>query len=217
MDCAFHVTLYLNQGTKIVILGNFDSKYCFESRYQPFKYWTNVSSDCIFLRSKCKEEGQVMYSTGPDHDTTCRCDHTKGYDFITKPHNLCFCIPSQEDCSCYKRNCPIARPKLIWNYTCVQEIEKETPSDCNNLNTPVDGATKDRDQIFPEVRENNIEIGGKWRQNASVSVLVTTIVLMCVLHGIFEYERQLFKKKGMLLTTILCRWMCTSITIKGEC
>lgn len=94
-------------GKRIVIRYNIDSFYCSDDKYQPITYWTNVSTDCLYLTSTCTEEGQVLYSVDRyhEHDTSCRCDHTRGYDFVTKPRNPCFCIPSEEDCSCYKKRC----------------------------------------------------------------------------------------------------------------
>ncbi|CAC5425689.1 unnamed protein product [Mytilus coruscus] len=37
--------------------------------------------------------------------TTCGCNSSKGYRFVIKPRNNCFCIPSEEDCICYKVTC----------------------------------------------------------------------------------------------------------------
>lgn len=39
-------------------------------------------------------------------DRTCRCDYTAGYAFVTEPRNKCYCVPTEEDCMCYKVNCP---------------------------------------------------------------------------------------------------------------
>lgn len=38
-------------------------------------------------------------------DNVCRCDYTRGYDFIVRPKHRCVCLPSVEDCSCYLKNC----------------------------------------------------------------------------------------------------------------
>ena len=40
-----------------------------------------------------------------DKDTTCRCDYTKGYTFVTRPKHICYCVPTEEDCSCYRPIC----------------------------------------------------------------------------------------------------------------
>lgn len=54
----------------------------------------------------CDDEGQIIHNPGsPSTDTACRCDYTKGYAFISSPANRCFCIPSEEDCSCFRVTC----------------------------------------------------------------------------------------------------------------
>ncbi|OPL33539.1 hypothetical protein AM593_05974, partial [Mytilus galloprovincialis] len=93
-------------GKKIVIRGQFDAAYCDTDRYQPIKYFTNVSGECLFQKSKCSGEGQIIYTNkNPVTDLTCRCDYTKGYTFTIRPKNQCFCVPSVEDCTCYIQPC----------------------------------------------------------------------------------------------------------------
>lgn len=82
--------------------------YCPNKKYyQPFPVWSNGSSQCSSLKSKCNGEGQMvsdMRSTS--EDAVCRCDYTIGYGFVTTPKRKCFCIPLEEDCSCYIVKCP---------------------------------------------------------------------------------------------------------------
>ena len=94
------------EGLKVILRGGFDIGPCKDGRYQPFIYWTNVTSGCVYRKSMCSEEGQVVYND-TDHtaDTTCRCDYTKGYTFVTRPRNSCFCKPTEEDCSCFRYVC----------------------------------------------------------------------------------------------------------------
>ncbi|XP_071125223.1 uncharacterized protein [Mytilus edulis] len=93
-------------GYKIQIIGSFESVPCANDRYQPITFWTN-SNLCKFGKSVCTDEGQVLFSLGTTKtDSTCRCDYTKGYDFVVRPKSSCFCLPSEEDCSCFIRNCP---------------------------------------------------------------------------------------------------------------
>lgn len=85
----------------------FNLAECNTGRYQPIIFTTHGNSRCIFLKSKCDEEGQVVYSNGSTiNDTTCRCDYTQGYAFVSKPKHNCFCNPLKEDCSCFRANCP---------------------------------------------------------------------------------------------------------------
>lgn len=48
-----------------------------------------------------------MYGNGSTiEDNSCRCDYSKSYAPINKPSKPCYCMPSQEDCSCYLKRCP---------------------------------------------------------------------------------------------------------------
>ncbi|XP_063415854.1 uncharacterized protein LOC134697505 [Mytilus trossulus] len=95
-------------GHKLVIVGDLDRRDCEGIRYQPFSFSTNGMSACIFEKTYCKEEGQVIHTEGTaDSDRQCRCDYTRSYAFIIKPEQSCYCVPSKEDCSCYKKPCPL--------------------------------------------------------------------------------------------------------------
>jgi hypothetical protein len=79
---------------------------CLNNRYQPFKITTYGNSDCVFLKSFCEEEGQVIVNNGTSStDRSCRCDYTRGYVYVTPPSDICSCVPSSEDCSCYLKPC----------------------------------------------------------------------------------------------------------------
>ncbi|VDI67986.1 titin [Mytilus galloprovincialis] len=119
---------FLQPGRKHVLRGGLDADICSSERFQPWPitFYTNVSTNCIFLKSKCNEEGQVLYGNGNRNtDATCRCDYTRGYDFLKKPRNPCFCIPSEEDCSCYLKKCPDSPFKLAPVYFMDQPSDVE--------------------------------------------------------------------------------------------
>ncbi|VDI08512.1 Hypothetical predicted protein, partial [Mytilus galloprovincialis] len=99
---------YVQQaGFKFAIVGSLDKRTCERTRYQPFTFSTNGMSACIFEKTSCIEKGQIIFSNGSSNsDRQCRCDYTQGYDFITKPEHICYCVPSKEDCSCFKKRCP---------------------------------------------------------------------------------------------------------------
>lgn len=93
---------FVRPGEKYVIMGSRTGRNCSTERYQPFKFWSNESSDCVYQKSLCNEIGQTTCQRrSTKEDTTCTCDHTKGYGFVTQPKNIQYCIPSKEDCSCY--------------------------------------------------------------------------------------------------------------------
>lgn len=95
-------------GSKRVYAGDFSRGYCINQRFQPFVFWTNGSvSDCIYAKSICSEKGQVVYNDNSStDDRVCGCDYKKSYAFIQKPINNCYCIPTEEECSCYIKSCP---------------------------------------------------------------------------------------------------------------
>lgn len=86
--------------------GTLDGDLCDKNVYQPFPFNSSGNSRCVYQRSHCSEEGQVIYRDGTNKaNTKCRCDNTRGYDFLHRPKNRCFCVPSEEDCSCYLKIC----------------------------------------------------------------------------------------------------------------
>lgn len=79
---------------------------CTNTKYQPYSLWSNESSTCTFHKSLCTEIGQIVHKlASTSQDRQCRCDYSKQYAFVTTPVNNCFCIPSEEDCSCYIKQC----------------------------------------------------------------------------------------------------------------
>lgn len=93
-------------GYRIVLYGGLNGKLCSADRYQPFLFWTNGSSDCTFQKSLCKEEGQLISTErSTSKDATCRCDNSRGYSFVLQPKHTTYCLPSEEDCSCYIQQC----------------------------------------------------------------------------------------------------------------
>ncbi|CAG2211278.1 unnamed protein product [Mytilus edulis] len=96
------------KGCKRIYAGDFTRANCTRERFQPFKFRTNESmSDCIYSKSICSENGQIVYiDDSRKYDRTCRCDYKRNYSFVKTPRHLCYCIPTEEDCSCYIKSCP---------------------------------------------------------------------------------------------------------------
>lgn len=105
-----------------------------KTRYQPIKFRSILNNQCILLKSFCNELGQKLFSVGSTReDTKCYCDYEKGFLYITKPSHPCFCVPAEEDCSCYNectgrkkvRNVPVLE------YFCQKEVIKvKSKSSC---------------------------------------------------------------------------------------
>lgn len=99
-------TDFVKAGKRYVRRGGRDSNDCIGSRYQPRKFWSNINSDCEMVKSTCFETGQVTVTDGSTiEDRACRCDFQKGFVFVATHTDICSCIPSQEDCSCYRTKC----------------------------------------------------------------------------------------------------------------
>ena len=82
---------------------------CRNDRYQPRKFWSYEHNKCVYKKSLCSEEGQLIYSNGTSiGDRSCHCDYTKGYVFVKPPLHQCYCVPSWEECGCLLKQCPNA-------------------------------------------------------------------------------------------------------------
>lgn len=95
-------------GQKYIIKGSKRNVNCSANRYQPFKFFSSMFSKCVFQKSSCTEEGQLIFANDSTmEDSKCSCDYTKGYNFRIRPRNNRFCLPEQEDCMCYVTPCPM--------------------------------------------------------------------------------------------------------------
>lgn len=87
--------------------GGIDRVPCEHNRFQPFTFSTNGNDECVYAKSICSLEGQVVSNDGEsDIDTSCTCDYTYEYAFVREPAAKCKCDPFIEDCTCYKKLCP---------------------------------------------------------------------------------------------------------------
>lgn len=96
-------------GSKRIFSVSFTRGKCIQERYQPFEFQTNESmSDCIYAKSLCSEEGQIVNNDdSTKNDRTCRCDYKNNYSFVKIPRHVCYCLPTEEDCSCNIKSCPV--------------------------------------------------------------------------------------------------------------
>lgn len=112
-----HIYCCFVSGYKFVISGSLDRTSCGSEMIQPFSLLSNTSSKCVTRKSQCNGEGQVVYSDGTTtDDRSCSCNYIDNFAFVTRPKSKCFCIPSQEDCSCYYKPCPVGNFLTPGNY-----------------------------------------------------------------------------------------------------
>lgn len=122
-DTLYQIFQTVILGEKYVQTGSTRNVECDTNRFQPFSLWSNQSSNCIFLKTDCSEEGQVVYGNGSTiYDRTCGCDYSKGYTFFIQPIHQCFCRPIFEDCSCTLKECPIGQILNAGKYLINEEI-----------------------------------------------------------------------------------------------
>lgn len=138
-------------------------------------------SDCIYAKSMCNEEGHIVYNdNSAKDDRTCRCNHKKNFSFIKTPRNLCYCIPTEEDCSC---NIKPVNYTLSADYDCVQKDYLDNQKYIDNNNNYIYLEEKKRIQT-----ENNpfwlnvTTYKVKWRSSATTTVLFC----LCFIHIIGE-------------------------------
>ncbi|CAC5426454.1 unnamed protein product [Mytilus coruscus] len=99
-------------GDKTVVnSGNFDTESCSLDRFQLFSFFTSQGNNCVYKKTMCNEEWQLIYSNGTSvNDRKCRCDYTKNFSFVsTKRVDMCSCDPTNEDCSCCFKLCSVGQ------------------------------------------------------------------------------------------------------------
>lgn len=113
------ISFCLLTGYKYVFRPGFDKERCDHFRYQPFTFKRKDHTDCVFQKSNWSEQGQITYIKGnTSTDIRCKCDPEDDYVFVSKP-SAHFCIPSEEDCTCYRRNSSL--PKGMYNLKIAEE------------------------------------------------------------------------------------------------
>ncbi|XP_052076733.1 serine/threonine-protein phosphatase 6 regulatory ankyrin repeat subunit C-like [Mytilus californianus] len=188
-------------GYKFVIAGNLDRRKCASSSYQPFTFSTKGTSTCIFEKTYCSEEGQIIFNNGSSNsDRKCRCDYTRGYDFITKPKHSCYCVPSMEDCSCCQKHCT---PGFILSpdYQCINLTSWDSQFTCE-LILPY----HPKDTNFPS-HDNNLDKSvAASRMNVrivlsiavGVTIIFTLIIVQITLFCLPRIESFKDAKKNVL-------------------
>ncbi|CAC5415399.1 unnamed protein product [Mytilus coruscus] len=172
---------FLQPGRKHVLRGGLDADICSSERYQPWPitFYTNVSTNCIFLKSACNEEGLVVYDNGNrSTDITCRCDYTRGYNFIVKPRNQCFCVPSEEDCSCYLKMCEGSRYVLSPDYGCIHSEKNISINQCKLIIDSRISRASNQSDTEDKVQTRHISTAETYITTAAI--LVTSMSLVVI-------------------------------------
>ncbi|VDH93208.1 Hypothetical predicted protein [Mytilus galloprovincialis] len=152
---------FQNAGRKSVLRGGIDADECSKERYQPSGYtlYTNASTNCILLKSFCNEEGQVVYDHGNrTTDATCICNYRRGFAFLIKPNNPCYCKPSQEDCSCFLKICSNSSHILSPDYKCTINSDLHPVTHCRAITDENDNSGRKPDVKETFLKEDNVSV-----------------------------------------------------------
>ncbi|XP_052063861.1 uncharacterized protein LOC127703825 [Mytilus californianus] len=130
---------------------------------------------CVYEKSHCNEEGQVIYSdNSTKDDRACRCDYKKGYSFIKTPRNVCYCIPTEEDCSCYDTSYS-TNSTISADDSCTQSGIKENPNciDITKFNKTMP-EKNEKERILIRIENSNFR-----RIYKTDTTIFTILVLLC--------------------------------------
>lgn len=139
---------------------------CYKDRFQPFDFSTEKTTSCIYLKSKCSEEGQYTIINNTSHsttaDTTCGCK--QGFSFISSTNiKSCSCIPFIEDCTCFK--------KRITG----EDIHGHCPSSPNG-----DQRDKEHDILIKERLTRDGSVINFSNKKAGIAVLVLLYIMIAI-------------------------------------
>lgn len=164
----------------------FNREPCNGERFQPFKFWTNGSSDCVYLKTLCSGEGQVIYNNRTTtEDRTCGCDFKSGYAFVLPPVNVCFCDPAVEDCACFLKPCPIMNV-LSPDYKCVNDSFLATYVYLNKCAIP---NSNNRSDLNIYLNKSNIEgnVYSGRKEHLTVCLVITVSLSVAIGLSFFQH------------------------------
>ncbi|CAC5416777.1 unnamed protein product [Mytilus coruscus] len=174
---------YVRPGQKYVTSGRRKNTDCSTLKYQPFKFWSHRLSQCVFKKSMCGELGQILNGNGSSMaDSTCRCDYTAGFAFVTEPRDKCFCRPTEEDCMCYIVSCPTNMP-LNQDYNCSSREDSSLLFSCPLINktaveSDASSVLKGEEKILTRIL---------WAQ-LSVTCLSLVAIILLTIMAVMEFR-----------------------------
>ncbi|XP_071124005.1 uncharacterized protein [Mytilus edulis] len=193
-------------GQKLIVAGSFQGTLqgadCDNDFYQPFQFWSSGNSRCVYKKSYCSEEGQIISSNGTEKtDSVCRCDYTRGFDFIVRPNHRCYCEPAKEDCSCYLKSCS-SNEILSPDYECLDRNEWKTSFICvPSVTVVLPEYPEILSTVTPLLRPHlSVYYGiGKYRKGAGVAVFVLfwSSILIALIFWILASKYVAFRIKNL--------------------
>ncbi|XP_076108934.1 uncharacterized protein LOC143076921 [Mytilus galloprovincialis] len=198
-------------GSKLVFQPLFNLAKCNVERFQPIVFTTHGNSKCILRKSECSEEGQVVYSNESSSiDTVCRCDYTRGYAHVSKPQNRCFCIPSEEDCSCFKVECT----QLSADYQCIPDDKKITDVNCEEIQPKM---SYNRHNQTVRIIQNEIHRYSNVRLVSYIILILLAFYPIVAVITVIAIEYQDKKSKHLKSKDDEKQRFIQELFLKGEC
>ncbi|CAC5384646.1 unnamed protein product [Mytilus coruscus] len=196
-NCNGPKTEPLVRDKTVVNSGNFDTESCSLDRFQPFSFSSSQGNECVYKKTMCIEEGQLIYNNGTSrYDRKCKCDYIKKFSFVsTKRVDMCSCDPTTEDCSCYIKHCSKGQI-LTPDYQCVKIEESYGSFVCGDIGiTSGTPTVKKRYEAMRTNIDESVRKNGKRLEVRIVclaGIFIVGFLCMCLLLPIYETIAKIF-------------------------
>ncbi|XP_052078186.1 heat shock 70 kDa protein 12A-like isoform X3 [Mytilus californianus] len=168
---------YAPPGQNYVWTGGFRNLDCKNHTFQPYALWQNESEKCLFEKSHCIDEGQTVFHSGTtETDSSCRCDHTRYYSFVSPTEHGEYCEPSKEDCSCYIKQCAY-NEQLNSDYECINSLSEDYSS------LTIDASINTTGVVVLSTFRENTRRNVKW-SSFNVGVFIMIMIILFLIGGI---------------------------------
>ncbi|CAG2202732.1 ANKRD50 [Mytilus edulis] len=186
-------------------------------------------TNCLFTKSHCTSEGQIVCSNGSEiSDVTCRCDYQNGY---AMGQTKC-CSPTLfEDCTCYKKRCPDENQELDPDYRCVNKckhgfVRKQGEFVCTlivetkNITEPISNTSslslgsKKRTDLFVDNAFKHYDITDMQTILFILIGLYTLHIVVVIIYGVYTETWRPFRFKLFpFLAWTLIVTLCLALSI----
>ncbi|CAG2241962.1 unnamed protein product [Mytilus edulis] len=181
-------------GYKLIVAGSLQGDPCDHEFYQPLNSRLSGTVDA-FINNLTAARKDKSYRNGTEKIVrSCRCDYTRGFDFITRPNNPCLCDPSSEDCSCFHRTCP-TKYILSPDYECLNKNEWKLSFKCDLIAT----VSKKNDYVIVPARQPS-DITQYYEPDTHQVFIIDDFIGK---YAFDEADSALWEKEGPLLQNVL--------------
>ncbi|CAC5418342.1 unnamed protein product [Mytilus coruscus] len=161
-------------------------------RHLRVKSFCNASSHdsyaCLFdehtdvFKESCTAQPSFVNDPSTTQDNNCRCDHIDSYAFLIQPRNKCYCIPSEEDCTCFRKKCP-ENSSLSSDYNCTSVLPPVNDSICKEYTYSRNTNTTDKisvETIGKEKKDRHIYNTVSYASFPCAATITVTSIVCCI-------------------------------------